>query len=623
MTSLWWRSRCVVALAQSQTHDKDEADVFYGRDMYHLEMNTALSPSKASEANQGTNNDVDVARDARLPLALPRTCNVTGEDLDLDKSWSTLGEEEPDTLSSEDPEARLRHLRSILYDDQNDGTASQAPRQEEQKQVTPNKNPSKKIKEEDTLSSMDPEARLQHLRSLREEKLQNVRSLLYNKRQCRMAGECQEEEQVTAEKISNDKQKGDEEDLSSEDPDALVRYLRSLFYTDQHGQAPSQEKAPGEKPPKEKKKKRRKKTKHKRHDVKPTIPEVIDILPRSSYSVPSPSEEEQYRQRQNLDMPQKPFYRRTQSDPCHGISHDSQKLSSPVEDGWKESDSFSESARSNQLYTGDSKLKAEVLQTSTAEPIFPTTEAYLKFLEDQFVNMEVFSEASFSQQQDMLLKEEEEYAEVASTPEELIGLECLDETSDEAKGNAQWWKDDGSIDSFPVKTRFDYIDEEGNVWSPFGRVSSIATEPASEPQVQNEQTCETDSASISVSSPRGADSLEKSRRADSLKDRPYTGGEYELAPGGLLPGERSLEEQLASLTLAQRACVFALKTKWEEEEDEEKAYPEAFYLRFARCCPGRPFDYPAALKAMRRFPHRYLQTSICNMTNQLLTKVRR
>ena len=86
--------------------------------------------------------------------------------------------------------------------------------------------------------------------------------------------------------------------------------------------------------------------------------------------------------------------------------------------------------------------------------------------------------------------------------------------------------------------------------------------------------------------------------------------------------ERSVERQLASLSLSQRACVNALKLKWESRQNgANHLFPDYYYLRFARCSPGDPFNFSSAWKVMERFDWRYFELSMSKMEATILTKV--
>jgi hypothetical protein len=79
----------------------------------------------------------------------------------------------------------------------------------------------------------------------------------------------------------------------------------------------------------------------------------------------------------------------------------------------------------------------------------------------------------------------------------------------------------------------------------------------------------------------------------------------------------SFEDQLNRLTVAQRSCVHALKTTWESGEGKSKPFPDLWYIKFAKCSPGPPYDYKSALKVMQKFDRRNLNLSIVTIESQL------
>jgi len=99
----------------------------------------------------------------------------------------------------------------------------------------------------------------------------------------------------------------------------------------------------------------------------------------------------------------------------------------------------------------------------------------------------------------------------------------------------------------------------------------------------------------------------------------------ELGPGPMRfapdPSERSIAEQIAALTAPEKACLDAIKVKWEKEH-MDKPFSDLMYLRFARCSPGRKkFQQDASWKVMKKFDHRYLSLTAEAMEDQLLSKV--
>lgn len=100
--------------------------------------------------------------------------------------------------------------------------------------------------------------------------------------------------------------------------------------------------------------------------------------------------------------------------------------------------------------------------------------------------------------------------------------------------------------------------------------------------------------------------------------------EAELGPGPMRfapsPDERSVDEQLASLTDHERECVDTLKSKWEAAHPD-LPFSDAMYLRFARCSPGqKKFNTKASWKVMKAFDHRYLSLTAETLEGQLLSQ---
>ena len=101
--------------------------------------------------------------------------------------------------------------------------------------------------------------------------------------------------------------------------------------------------------------------------------------------------------------------------------------------------------------------------------------------------------------------------------------------------------------------------------------------------------------------------------------------EAELGPGPLRFGpssdERSLEEQLTSLTVQEKECFDTLKSKWEAAHPD-LPFSDAMYLRFARCSPGlKKFNVKASWKVMKSFDQRYLSLTAETLEEQLLSQV--
>ncbi|GAX22111.1 hypothetical protein FisN_6Hh359 [Fistulifera solaris] len=83
-------------------------------------------------------------------------------------------------------------------------------------------------------------------------------------------------------------------------------------------------------------------------------------------------------------------------------------------------------------------------------------------------------------------------------------------------------------------------------------------------------------------------------------------------------GERSIAEQIAALTEAEKKCFDNLKEKWEKTYEP---FSDEMYLRFARCSPGKEkFNEKTAFKVMKSFPRRYLELNAIDLEKQLATK---
>jgi hypothetical protein len=84
---------------------------------------------------------------------------------------------------------------------------------------------------------------------------------------------------------------------------------------------------------------------------------------------------------------------------------------------------------------------------------------------------------------------------------------------------------------------------------------------------------------------------------------------------------RPFNQQMISLSVEQRECVLQLKTKWEKRcQRGLNLFPDHWYIRFAKCSPGQPFDAKSAWTVMRKCDHRYVNLSILAMESQLLSR---
>jgi hypothetical protein len=79
--------------------------------------------------------------------------------------------------------------------------------------------------------------------------------------------------------------------------------------------------------------------------------------------------------------------------------------------------------------------------------------------------------------------------------------------------------------------------------------------------------------------------------------------------------DRTYEEQMAALSIDDRNVVVALKSSW--LKSGRPPFPNSWYLRFARCSPGRPFTFSTAFKSMKAFDQRYMNLTIRTMEDQL------
>jgi hypothetical protein len=87
-------------------------------------------------------------------------------------------------------------------------------------------------------------------------------------------------------------------------------------------------------------------------------------------------------------------------------------------------------------------------------------------------------------------------------------------------------------------------------------------------------------------------------------------------------GERTLQEQLDTLTDEERKCIETLKQKWHTNHPDQP-FSDEMYLRFARCSPGiKKFNAKASEKVMKKFNRRYITLTASSLEDQLLSKVR-
>jgi hypothetical protein len=100
-----------------------------------------------------------------------------------------------------------------------------------------------------------------------------------------------------------------------------------------------------------------------------------------------------------------------------------------------------------------------------------------------------------------------------------------------------------------------------------------------------------------------------------LIEKELADGPFRFAP----KDERSVEEQIASLTPDEKQCFNSLKEKWEQKHPESP-FSDYMYLRFARCSPGtKKFQEKASFKVMKKFDKRYLELTAESLESQLKT----
>jgi hypothetical protein len=83
--------------------------------------------------------------------------------------------------------------------------------------------------------------------------------------------------------------------------------------------------------------------------------------------------------------------------------------------------------------------------------------------------------------------------------------------------------------------------------------------------------------------------------------------------------ERTFEQQMSSLTIEERGIVMTLKAKW--LKSGKPPFPNLWYLKFARCSPGRPFTLSTAYKSMKKYNQQYMNLTIIMMEAQLRIKM--
>lgn len=161
--------------------------------------------------------------------------------------------------------------------------------------------------------------------------------------------------------------------------------------------------------------------------------------------------------------------------------------------------------------------------------------------------------------------------------------------------------------------------EDNDAWASFGRVrrnEAFVKRVSSKDMLSTPSTQSTKSMDRTLSSPdrSGNDGTPNHKNPAALHSS--IGRLY-----ALIPRERTVEQQLASLSLSQRACVCKLKSQWEEYDGGKHVFPDDWYLRVARCSPGDPFTFKSAWKVMKRFECHYFDLQMSKMEKSVLTKV--
>jgi len=86
--------------------------------------------------------------------------------------------------------------------------------------------------------------------------------------------------------------------------------------------------------------------------------------------------------------------------------------------------------------------------------------------------------------------------------------------------------------------------------------------------------------------------------------------------------ERTVQEQIASLTTKEKKCFDNLKAKWNSgTADDFFELDDEMILRFAYCSPGsEKFNEKASWKVMEKFDRRFLKLKAVDIEHQLLSK---
>jgi hypothetical protein len=193
---------------------------------------------------------------------------------------------------------------------------------------------------------------------------------------------------------------------------------------------------------------------------------------------------------------------------------------------------------------------------------------------------------------------------------------CSDGDWDDPFRESKFWGSESTLhigDDDDVKS----FREDSDAWASFGRMfrnETFVKRVSSKDMI----CCSTHSTpSTSTRSP------ERSGEDKTLTHGNLTASQRSIrsfsAP--LNPYERTVKQQLASLSLSQRACVAQLKSQWEEYDGGKNGFPDDLYLRFARCSPGNPFNIKSAWKVMKRVECRYFHLQMSKVEKSVLAKV--
>jgi len=124
-------------------------------------------------------------------------------------------------------------------------------------------------------------------------------------------------------------------------------------------------------------------------------------------------------------------------------------------------------------------------------------------------------------------------------------------------------------------------------------------------------------------SPDDDDDVNADGPTELFSSEPRQATDGSLSPGPLrfaAEGERSISQQISSLSLSEKQCFDNLKTRWKESHPD-KPLSDEMILRFARCSPGaNKFNEKTAWRVMQRFDRRYLVLTATRLRSQLLSK---